>query len=158
MTESKATGADNKETVEASVDSVKVSTSPLVLLLSYQPPVNVVNIRVTLVTLLAIVLPLHNHYQLFGSREISLVTAFLGLEVQYVLAVYSLGWLAACTSNKQIASYSNIITTISTLLHLPTPLIALVYCIVTLGIQVVTDFFWYLFTVTCTISLDLVLL
>ena len=140
------------------VKSDKVAGNPLVLLLSYQPPDNIVNIRLVIVTLLAILLPLHNHWQLFGSRDISLVTAFLGLEAQYVLAAYSLGWLVACTSNKQLTNRSTLVTTISSLLYLPTPLIALVYCIVTLVIQVVTDFFWYLFIAICTISLDILIM
>ena len=86
------------------------------------------------------------------------MTAFLGLEAQYILAAYSLGWLVACTSNKQLTSHSTMITAISSLLHLPTPLIALAYCLGILVIQVVTDFFWYLFIVICTISLDVIIL
>ena len=133
------------------------TNNTLVLLLSYQPPSNIVNIRLAVITLLAIVLPLHNHWQLFGAHHISLVTAFLGLEGQYILAAYSLGWLVACTKNKQL-NHSTLITTLATLLHLPTTMIALVYCLVTLMIQIVTDFFWYLFIATCTISLDILIL
>ena len=140
------------------MDSAKASSNPLVLLLSYQPPGNIVNIRLAIVTLLAIALPLHNHWQLFGSYEISLVTAFLGVEAQYILSAYSMGWLIACTSNKQLTSHSGMVTMVSSLLHLPTALVALVYCIVTLVIQLVTDFFWYLFIVICTISLDILML
>ena len=132
-------------------------TNTLVLLLSYHPPLNIVNIKLAVITLLAIVLPLHNHWQLFGSHQVSLVTAFLGLEGQYILAAYSLGWLIACSSNNQL-NHSDIVTNIASLLHLPTTLIALVYCIVTLLIQIVTDFFWYLFIAVCTISLDIFIL
>ena len=123
------------------------------MLLSYQPPERIANIRLTVITVLAVVLPLHNHWQLFGSHQISLVTAFLGLEGQYVLAAYSLGWLVACTTNKEL-NHSALLTTIASLLHLPVTVIALPYCIGTLLIQVVTDFFWYLFIAICTISLD----
>lgn len=127
------------------------------LLLSYQPPGHIVNIRLAVIALLAIGLPLHNHWQLFGSHEISLVMAFLGLEGQYILAAYSLGWLVACSSNKQL-DHSGVITTIASVLHVPTTVIALAYCIGTLLIQVVTDFFWYLFIVICTIGLDILVL
>ena len=105
--------------------------------------------------MLAIVLPLHNHWELFGSHQISLVTAFIGLEGQYILAAYSLGWFVACTSTKQFNHHSPIVIAISSLLHLPPTLVALLYCVVTLLIQLVTDFFWYLFITVCVISLDI---
>lgn len=151
-------GANDDKDSSVVVTSDKAAAgNPLVLLLSYKPPDNIVNIRLVIVTILAVLLPLHNHWQLFGSREISLVTVFLGLEAQYTLAAYSLGWLVACTSNKQLTNHS-MVATISSLLHLPPPLIALVYCIVTLVIQVVTDFFWYLFIAVCTMSLDILIM
>lgn len=107
-----------------------------------------------MITLIAIILSLHNHWQLFGSDQVSLVMAFLGLEAQYILAAYSLGWLIACTSNKPL-NHSGIITVLASMLHLPTALIAMAYCMVTLVIQIVTDFFWYMFVAVCTISLDI---
>ena len=158
MSEGGANNDDDDKGPSTVVKSNKAAGNPLVLLLSYKPPDNIVNLRLVIITLLAILLSLHNHWQLFGSREISLVTAFLGLEAQYVLAAYSLGWLVACTSNEQLTNHSTMVTTISSLLHLPTALIALAYCLVTLVIQVVTDFFWYLFIVTCTISLDILIM
>lgn len=143
------------DTNSCTVDTEKTSTNSFVLLLSYHPPLNIVNIRLAVITLLAIVLPLHNHWKLFGSREISLITAFLGLEGQYILAAYSLGWLVACTGTSQQLNDTGMITMLASLLHLPTTLIAIVYCIGRLVIQVVTDFFWYLFIAICTISLDI---
>jgi len=122
------------------------------MLLSYRPPTNIVSLKMTIVTLLAVVLPLHNHHHLFGTHEVSLVTAFLGLEGQYVLAAYSLGWLASCTSTSQDSGHSGLVTSISYFLHLPTVLVAIGYCVCTLVMQIVLDFLWFLFVVVCTLT------
>jgi len=121
------------------------------MLLSYRPPTNVVSLKMAVVTLLAIILPLHNYHHLFGARELSLVTAFLGLEGQYVLAAYSLGWLASCTSTSQDGSHSGLVISLSYFLHLPTVLVAIGYCVCTLVIQIVLDFLWFLFVAVCTL-------
>lgn len=130
------------------------STNPLVMLLSYQPPTVVVSLKMTIVTLLAVVLPLHNHRHLFGAREVSLVTAFLGLEGQYVLAAYSLGWLASCTTSSQDNSHSGLVSSIAYFLHLPIVLVAMCYCVCTLVMHIVLDFLWYLFVVVCVLSVS----
>ena len=154
-TQTMTTQSSTQPPTEQAVEQKTHTTNPLVMLLSYQPPTNIVSLKMTVVTLLAVILPLHNHRHLFGTREVSLVTAFLGLEGQYVLAAYSLGWLASCTSTSQVSSHSGLVTSMAYFLHLPTVLVAIGYCVCTLVMQIVLDFLWFLFVVVCTLTVSI---